>query len=105
MRRITTMLRPTLLAGVAVLLLAVTANAGQMYIVLVPDPTSTAGAGVPTVARQFSSGTFSVNSSLSGVGKWHLYALDDVTGSFGLAGFSIPVGGTATGHLNRSPNS
>ena len=32
------MLRRTLLAAFAVLLFAVTANAGQMYVVLVPDP-------------------------------------------------------------------
>src|SRR6478609_6365972 len=99
-----TTLRRTFLAGFAALVLAATANAGQMYVVLVTNPPTTAGAGIPTIARQFSSGSFSVSSTLSGNGKWHLYALDDVTGSFGLAGFSVPVGGTATGHLNRSPN-
>jgi hypothetical protein len=76
-----------------------------MYVVGVLDPTTTAGAGVASIPRTSSTGSFTVTSSLSGPGKWHLYALDDVTGSFGLAGFSVPVGGTATGHLNRSPNS
>jgi len=96
------MIRRTFLAGIAVLALAVTANAGQMYVVGVLDPTTTAGAGIAPINRANSTGTFTVTSSLSGAGRWHLYALDDVTGSFGLAGFSVPVGGTATGHLNRS---
>jgi hypothetical protein len=98
------MLRRTFLAGFAVLAMAATAMAGQMYVVIVPDPTTTAGAGIATIPRANSTGSFSVTSTLSGPLKWHLYALDDVTGSFGLAGFSIPVNGTATGHLNRSPN-
>jgi PEP-CTERM motif len=97
------MLRRSFLAGFAVLVLAAAANAGQMYVVAVIDPTTTAGAGIAGIARANSSGTFTVTSTASGVGKWQLYALDDVTGSFGLAGFSIPIGGTATGHLNRSP--
>lgn len=96
------MLRRTLLAGFAVLLLAAAANAGPMYVVLMVDPASTAGLGSGSVARSFSSGTFSVTSTQSGAGKWHLYALDDVTGSLGMAGFSVNVTNAATS-LNRSP--
>lgn len=86
------------------LLAPIHAIAGPVYLTLVFDPATTAGAGVPTIARQFSSGTFSVTSTQSGAGKWHLYALDDISGSLGLAGFSVPVGGGTSGHLNRSTN-
>jgi len=97
------MLRRTFLAGFAILLgFAATANAGPMYVALVLDPTTTAGAGVATVARDLGTGTFSVTSNKSGAGSWHLFALDDVTGSLGIAGFSVAVGGTAINHQNRS---
>jgi len=97
------MLRRTLLAGFAVLFLATAANAGQMYFALVLDPATTAGAGVAGVARQFGTGTFTVTSNKSGAGSWHLFALDDITGSQGIAGFSAQVGGTVSNVLNRSP--
>jgi hypothetical protein len=103
MKRTTYMLRRTFLAGFAILLgFAATANAGPMYVALVLDPTTTAGAGVATVPRDQGTGTFSVTSNKSGAGSWHLFALDDVTGSLGIAGFSVAVTGTATNHQNRS---
>jgi len=73
-----------------------------MYVALVLDPSTTAGAGVATTTRDFGTGTFSVTSNKSGVGSWHLFALDDVAGSLGIAGFSVGVTGTANNHLNRS---
>lgn len=100
------MIRRTLLAGLAVLALAVTAQAGPVYLYLAVDPATTAGAGIATVPRDFSTGTFSVTSNKSGPGSFHLYALDDSTGSFGIAFFSVKLNGAITaGSLqNRSPN-
>ena len=99
------MIRRTLLAGLAVLALAVTAQAGPVYLYLAVDPATTAGAGVATIARADSTGTFSVTSNKSGPGTFHLYALDSGTNSFGIAYFSIALGGgvVPSSVLNRSP--
>jgi len=97
------MIRRTFLAAFAVLGMAATASAGQMYFALVIDPATTAGAGVAGVARTFGTGTFTVTSNKSGPGSFHLFALDDITGSQGIAGFSAQIGGTVSNVLNRSP--
>jgi len=96
------MLRRTFLATIAVLGLAASANAGPLYVYLVTDPASTAGAGVPA------SGTFTPTSSRSGAGTWHLYAVDDNANSFGIRNYSVTiapgVGGTVPAINHRSPN-
>jgi len=75
-----------------------------MYVAMVLDPATTAGAGVANVARDFASpaATFVVTSNKSGAGTWHMFALDDITGSLGIAGFSVTTTGTTT-PFNRSP--
>jgi hypothetical protein len=78
--------------------LAATANAGPMFIYMFVDPVSTAGAGVPAASGM------TVTSSKSGVGTFQLYAVDDVTGSFGIKSYQIKLNGTITTFFNRSPN-
>jgi hypothetical protein len=99
------MLRRTFLATMAILAMAATANAGTVYTYLVLDPATTAGAGVAPVAGGGSN--MIVNSSRSGAGSFHLYAVDDADGSAGLRSFFVKinpaVGGTVAGLLNRSP--
>jgi hypothetical protein len=98
------MLRRTLLAGLAVMGLAVTAQAGPVYLAMVLDPATTAGASVPAINRANSTGTFTVTSNKSGAGSFHIFALDDTTGSFGLSFFKVALtGGAVTNVLNRSP--
>jgi hypothetical protein len=99
------MLRRTFLATIAALGLAATANAGTVYTYLVFDPATTAGAGVAPIAG---GGTnMVVNSSKSGAGTFHLYAVDDADGSAGLRSFFVTItpgaGGTVSALLNRSP--
>jgi hypothetical protein len=72
-------------------------HAGTVYLNMVIDPPTTAGAGVPA-----SSG-FVVNSSRSGFGTWHLYAIDDAVGSAGIRSFFIKLNGTTPAINNRSP--
>jgi len=91
------MLRRTFLALVAVLAMSATANAGSIYAWIVADPATTAGAGVAPA------GGFSVNSSRSGVGTWHLYAVDDADASSGIRSFFIKLNGTTPAINNRSP--
>jgi hypothetical protein len=74
------------------------ANAGPMYIFTVIDPATTAGAGVPA------SNGMAVSSSKSGPGTFQLYALDDVTGSFGIKSYQVKLNGTITTFLNRATN-
>jgi len=89
------MLRRTFLAMVAVVGLAATANAGTVSLYLVVDPASTAGAGVPAA------GTFSVTSNRTGAGTWQLYAVDDATGSAGIAQIKAALIGTLPAINNR----
>jgi hypothetical protein len=77
------------------------ARAGAVYLWLVVDPATTAGAGVPTIASHGSQ--LAVNSSRSGAGSWHLFALDDADNSAGIRSFSIKLIGTVSSILNRSP--
>jgi hypothetical protein len=89
--------------SIACVLLAVaigqrTAQAGPVYIYLLIDPRSTAGAGVPT------SNGMRVTSSKSGPGTFQLYAVDDIPGSFGIKSYNVKLNGTITTFLNRAPN-
>jgi hypothetical protein len=95
------MIRRTFLAIVAVLALAATANAGTVYVWLVIDPLTTAGAGVPVIPSNGSN--LAVSSSRSGPGSWHLFALDDADSSAGIRSFSIKLNGNVSSVLNRSP--
>jgi hypothetical protein len=93
----------TRLNGLFVLLLAAgfaqqAAHAGPMFIYMFVNPVSTAGAGVPAANGM------TVSSSKSGSGTFQLYAVDDVTGSFGIKSYQIKLNGTITTFLNRSPN-
>jgi hypothetical protein len=73
-----------------------------VYMFLVVDPATTAGAGVP------SSDGFNVKSTRSGSGTWHLYAVDDLADSYGIRSFNIKLdpgeGGAISGVSNRSPS-
>ena len=73
------------------------AQAGSMYVMLVVNPATTAGAGVP------GAGGFSVTSSKSGPGTFQLYAVDDIDNSFGIKSYQIKLTGTIQTFLNRSP--
>jgi hypothetical protein len=77
------------------------ARAGSMYVWLAIDPPTTAGTGVPA------SNGLTVRSTQSGPGTWHLYALDDSTGSFGIRVYQITLspgsGGTIPVINHRSP--
>jgi hypothetical protein len=72
------------------------AKAGPVYVWMHVDPASTAGARVSAVDGM------TVTSTRSGVGTWHLYAVDDVTGSFGIRNYSITLSGV-TEINHRSP--
>src|SRR6187551_495389 len=98
MTRTTYMLRRTFLVGLFSLGLAAIAQAGSMYVYVVADPGSTAGAGVPAVSGM------SVSSSKTGAGKFQVYAVDDVDNSFGIKVFNVKLNGTLTTLLNRSPS-
>jgi PEP-CTERM motif-containing protein len=89
------MLRRTFLATVAMLGLAATANAGSVYLYMVVDPATTAGAGVPAA------GGFSITSTRSGAGTWHLFAVDDADGSSGIAQVKASLIGTVPVITNR----
>jgi hypothetical protein len=78
--------------------LGTSAMAGPMYVLLVVNPPTTAGSGVAP------SGGFSVTSSRSGPGTWHLYAIDDGTGDFGIRSYSVTLGGTIPAINHRSPS-
>jgi hypothetical protein len=85
----------------AALAMSATANAGTVYAWLVIDPATTAGAGIPVVAAAGSN--LAVNSSRSGAGSWHLFAVDDADASAGIRSFSVKLNGTVSSVLNRSP--
>src|SRR4051794_5941056 len=72
---------------------AANAHAGPMFVYLVVDPTTTAGAGVPAV------NSMTVTSSRSGAGSWHLYAVDDSTTDFGIRNYSITLSPGAGGSI------
>jgi len=92
------MLRRTFLAGLFSLGLAAIAQAGPMYVYVVADPGSTAGAGVAAQSGM------TVSSSKTGVGQFQVYAVDDVDNSFGIKVFNVKLNGTITTFLNRSPS-
>jgi len=92
------MLRRTFLVGLFSLGLAAIAQAGSMYVYVVADPATTAGAGVPVQSGM------SVSSSKTGGGTFQVYAVDDVDNSFGLKVFNVKLNGTITAFLNRSPS-
>jgi hypothetical protein len=102
MTRTIYMLRRTFFATMALLALAATANAGPMFVYLVTDPATTAGAGIPSVNG------LAPTSSRSGAGTWHLYAVDDSTTDFGIRNYQIAItpaaGGTVPAINHRSPN-
>jgi len=85
----------------AVLAMSATANAGSIYTWLVVDPPTTAGAGVAAVSG--AGQNMVVNSSRTGVGSFHVYAVDDADNSSGLRSFFVKLNGTVSGVLNRSP--
>jgi hypothetical protein len=75
----------------------VTASANAAAIVkLVLDPATTAGNGIAAVNG------FSVTSTQSGAGRYHLYLLDNTNNSFGVSSYNITVSGATTG-LHRTP--
>jgi len=92
------MLRRTFLVGLFSLGLAAIAQAGPMYVYVVADPGSTAGAGVPAASGM------TVTSSKTGAGKFQVYAVDDVDNSQGIKVFNVKLNGTITTFLNRSPS-
>lgn len=92
------MLRRTFLVGLFSLGLAAIAQAAPMFIYVVSDPGSTAGAGVAAVNGM------TVTSSKTGAGTFQVYAVDDVTGSFGIKSYNIKLNGAITTLLNRSSN-
>ncbi len=69
--------------------------AGVISLFLVVDPATTAGAGVPAA------GGFSVTSNRSGPGTWHLFAVDEADGSFGIAQIQAKLTGTVPVISNR----
>jgi hypothetical protein len=77
------------------------ANAGTVYVYLVVDPPTTAGAGIPAIAG--GGQNMIVNSTRSGPGSWHLYAIDDADGSAGIRSFFVKLTGTISSVSNRSP--
>jgi len=92
------MLRQSFFAGLISLGLAAVAQAGPLYVYVVADPATTAGAGVAA------SNTMTVSSNRSGAGTFHVYAVDDVAGSFGIKSYNIKLNGVLTALTNRSPN-
>ena len=103
MTRITCILSRVFLMTIAIGSFAATSQAGYVALSLIVDPPTTAGAGIPTIARANSTGTFSVTSNKSGAGSWHLYALDTGIDSFGIAYFKVGLNGTLSNVFNRSP--
>jgi len=89
------MLRRTFLAMVAVLGMAVTANAGSVSLYLIVDPAATAFAGVAPVAG------LSTASNKSGAGTWQLYAVDEASGSVGIAQVKAQFLAAPTSIINR----
>jgi hypothetical protein len=84
-------------AFMLIMLGAITAQAGPMYVFVVQDPATTAGAGVAPANG------LNVTSTRSGPGTWHLYAVDDGLTTFGIRNYSVTLAGhTAINH--RSPN-
>jgi len=83
------------IAFLGVAMVAASANAAAI-LQLVLDPATTAGNGIPAVNG------FSVTSTQSGAGRYHLYLLDNTTDSFGVSSYNITVSGATTG-LHRSP--
>jgi hypothetical protein len=87
-----------------------TAHAGRMYVFLVVDPGTTAGYGIPAVNGGYGAGATSLRvvSNRSGPGTWHLYAVDDVTDSYGIRTFNVKLSPGSSGTIpaieNRSPS-
>jgi hypothetical protein len=77
---------------VAVSVVAASAAAGPVYVKLVLDPLTDADVG----------GTMDGTSTQLGVNRWHLYALDDTTGSLGIHNFNVTMN-NITQVLNRAP--
>jgi hypothetical protein len=73
-----------------------TANAGPVSLYLIVDPATTAFAGVPAVAGQ------STTSTRSGAGTFQVYAVDEATGSFGLAQVQAALSGGVLQINNRN---
>jgi hypothetical protein len=92
------MLRRTFFMCAALLAMATVAQAGPMFVYVVVDPTTTAGAGVAPV------GAMGVTSSKSGPGTFQLYAVDDQTGSFGIKSYQVKLNGSIQTLLNRVTN-
>jgi hypothetical protein len=90
--------RQSILFAVTVIGLATTANAGSMYIFTVIDPPTTAGYLIAPANGM------TVSSTKSGAGTFQLYAVDNVTGSFGIKSYQVKLNGTITTFLNRAPN-
>jgi len=83
-------------AGLVLLSLVAPANAGPLYVFAVMNPTVTAGNGVAAVNGM------TVTSTRSGPGTFHLYAVDDVIGRFGIDRYRVTLSG-ATAIDHRSP--
>jgi hypothetical protein len=81
---------------IAAAMFATVANAGPVYLQFVYDPATTAGDGIAPVNGM------SINSTRSGAGNWHLYALDANAGSLGLAQYNIGITGSPLTVLHRS---
>jgi hypothetical protein len=79
----------------ATALFAASANASTI-LQLIIDPVSEADTGVAPVNGMLPT------SSRVGAGNYHLYAVDDNAGSFGLSSYNILVNGASTS-LHRSP--
>src|SRR4051812_45532829 len=61
------------------------ANAGPMYVFIVADSPTTAGAGIAPVNGM------GVSSSKSGPGTFQLYAVDDTDSSFGIKSYQVKL--------------
>src|SRR5262245_14315504 len=72
------------------------AQAGPVSLFLLVDPPTTAGAGIA------SAGGFALTSTRSGAGTWQLYAVDEATGSFGIAQVNAALTGTIPLVNNRA---
>lgn len=79
-----------------------TLHAGSMMVVLVLDPPTTAGSGIPAA------GGFNVVSTRFGPKTWHLFAMDGLSFSYGIRNYSITLapgaGGTIPIITHRSPS-
>jgi len=84
------MLRKCFFAAMATMLVASSVNAA-VIVGLAIDPNTTAGAGS--------------NSTRSGNGTWHLYAIDNTPGSSGISSFDVTVTSSASMAVNnRAPS-